>query len=59
MENTSLILHGLGDFVINAEKIGVTGNKETEKIYFSHTGILAGQKVSLASVRKSSPEKIL
>ena len=52
----------MGDFVIiiNAEKIAVTGNKETEKTYFSHTGYPGGSKeISLASVRKSSPEKIL
>ena len=52
----------MGDFVIiiNAEKISVTGNKETEKIYFSHTGYPGGStEISLASMRKSSPEKIL
>ena len=52
----------MGDFVIiiNAEKIGVTGNKESEKTYFSHTGYPGGSKeISLASMRKSSPEKIL
>ena len=52
----------MGDFVIiiNAEKIGVTGNKETEKTYFSHTGYPGGtKKISIASLRKSSPEKIL
>ena len=52
----------MGDFVIiiNAEKIGVTGNKETEKTYFSHTGYPGGSKeISLASIRKSNPEKIL
>lgn len=52
----------MGDFVIiiNAEKINVTGNKETEKTYFSHTGYPGGVKEkSLASVRKSNPERIL
>ena len=52
----------MGDFVIiiNAEKIAVTGNKETEKTYFSHTGYPGGSKeISLASVRKTSPERIL
>ena len=52
----------MGDFVIiiNAEKIGVTGNKETEKTYFSHTGYPGGSKeISLAAVRKSNPEQIL
>ncbi len=52
----------MGDFVIiiNAEKINVSGNKETEKTYFSHTGYPGGVKEkSLASVRKSNPERIL
>ena len=52
----------MGDFVIiiNAEKINVTGNKETEKTYFSHTGYPGGVKQkSLASVRKANPERIL
>ena len=42
------------------QRIGVTGNKETDKIYFSHTGYPGGVKEkSLASLRKSSPERIL
>ncbi len=52
----------MGDFVviINAEKINVTGKKETNKTYFSHTGYPGGGKEkSLASVRKSNPERIL
>ena len=52
----------MGDFVIiiNAEKINVTGNKETKKTYFSHTGYPGGGKEkSLATVRKSNPERIL
>ena len=52
----------MGDFVVivNAEKITVTGNKETKKTYFSHTGYPGGVKnKSLASVRKTNPERIL
>jgi len=35
-----------GDFVIviNADKIRVTGNKETDKIYYHHTGYPGGLK---------------
>lgn len=35
-----------GDFiiVINAEKVVVTGKKETDKIYYSHTGFPGGLK---------------
>ena len=52
----------MGDFVIivNAEKIKVTGNKETGKKYFSHTGYPGGSKeISLASLRRSKPEQVL
>ncbi len=52
----------MGDFVVivNAEKIMVTGNKETEKTYFSHTGYPGGVKQkSLSSVRKANPDRIL
>lgn len=37
-----------GDFivVINAEKVVVTGKKETDKMYYSHTGYPGGLKVT-------------
>ena len=44
----------MGDFVIvvNAEKIRVTGNKETEKYYYRHSGYPGGFKASrCATVR--------
>lgn len=36
----------MGDYVIiiNAEKVAVTGNKETDKIYYHHTGFVGGMK---------------
>ena len=52
----------MGDFVIiiNAEKISVTGNKETKKTYFSHTGYPGGSKeISLSEMRRSNPERIM
>ena len=52
----------MGDFVIiiNAEKISVTGNKEMEKTYFSHTGYPGGSKeISLSELRRSNPERIM
>jgi len=52
----------MGDFVIiiNAEKINVTGNKETKKTYFSHSGYPGGSKeISLSEMRRSNPERIL
>ena len=52
----------MGDFVvvINAEKILVTGNKEEQKKYFSHSGFPGGDKeTSLSSLRAKQPEKII
>ena len=52
----------MGDFVIiiNAEKIKVTGNKETDKTYFKHSGYPGGgSEISLAELRRSKPERIL
>jgi len=52
----------MGDFVIviNADKIKVTGNKETDKKYFRHTGYPGGAKQeSLAAIRRSQPERIV
>ena len=52
----------MGDFVvvINAEKIVVTGNKEEQKKYFSHSGFPGGEKeVTLSSVRRKHPERII
>ena len=52
----------MGDFVviINADKVKVTGKKETVKTYFSHSGYPGGVKVvNLQEVRKKNPEKII
>ena len=51
-----------GDYiiVINAEKIGVTGNKETDKIYYHHTGYIGNLKsISLGKLRKTFPDRII
>ncbi len=46
--------------VINAEKIQVTGSKETEKTYFRHSGFPGGGKVtSVAEMRRKHPERIV
>ena len=46
--------------VINAEKIQVTGSKETDKTYFRHSGFPGGGKeTSLADLRRSKPERII
>lgn len=51
-----------GDYVIivNAEKIYVSGNKETQKIYFRHSGYPGGLRAeTFAKVRKERPERII
>jgi large subunit ribosomal protein L13 len=51
-----------GDYivVINAEKVRVTGNKETDKMYHHHTGYIGSLKsVSLAKMRASHPDRII
>ena len=52
----------MGDFVIviNAEKIQVTGAKETDKFYYRHSGYPGGFKaIRLRDVRRDHPERIL
>jgi large subunit ribosomal protein L13 len=51
-----------GDFVIvvNADKIRVTGNKETEKVYYRHSGYPGGLRgVPLRDMRQTFPDRIL
>ncbi len=43
---------GDGIIVINAEKIAMTGNKKTDKVYYRHTGYPGG-------VKEITPEKLL
>ena len=52
----------MGDFVviINADKVKVTGNKESDKTYFRHSGYPGGiTEVNLKKVREQHPEKII
>jgi large subunit ribosomal protein L13 len=51
-----------GDFVVvvNAEKIKVTGNKETQKFYYRHSNYPGGLKTqSLKDLRERHPDRIL
>jgi large subunit ribosomal protein L13 len=51
-----------GDFVvvINADKVVVTGRKETDKIYQHYTGHMGGLKeTKLCDVRAKHPERII
>ena len=52
----------MGDFVVvvNAEKVRVSGNKEIQKKYFSHSGYPGGSKeIDLQTMRKDHPERII
>lgn len=51
-----------GDFVvvINAEKVRVTGAKETDKLYMTYSGWKGGEKYrSVAQVRAKAPEELI
>lgn len=51
-----------GDYivVINAEKIAVTGNKATDKMYHSHTGFPGGIKsISFDKLIQKKPEMVI
>lgn len=51
-----------GDYiiVINAEKVHVTGRKETDKMYYHHSGYPGGIKsINLQKQRQKAPERII
>lgn len=51
-----------GDYivVINAEKVRVTGNKGSDKIYYSHTGFPGGIKsISFDKLIEKAPERTI
>ena len=51
-----------GDFVvvINAEKVRVTGKKETDKTFMSYSGWKGGEKyATVAQVRAKQPENLI
>ncbi len=51
-----------GDYIIvvNADKVHVTGNKESGKIYYRHSGYPGGIKgTSLGRMRETHPERII
>lgn len=51
-----------GDYIVivNADKIAVTGNKETDKLYHHHTGYPGGLKsITLQKLRAKAPEQII
>ena len=51
-----------GDYivVINAEKIRITGNKRTDKVYYKHSGWPGGLKtITFDKLQDKAPEKII
>ncbi len=51
-----------GDYivVVNAEKIKVTGNKATDKLYYHHTGYPGGIKsISFEKLIEKAPERVI
>jgi large subunit ribosomal protein L13 len=51
-----------GDYIVivNAANVRVTGKKETDKIYWRHSGYPGGIKgTSVATMRESHPERII
>jgi large subunit ribosomal protein L13 len=51
-----------GDFVvvINAEKVAVTGKKETDKMFMTYSGWKGGERYkSVAQVRAKHPEQLI
>lgn len=52
----------MGDYVvvINAEKVALTGKKETQKLYTRHSGYPGGlRRRSVREVRATHPERII
>lgn len=51
-----------GDYivVVNAEKVKVTGNKTTDKMYYHHTGYPGGiRSISFEKLQGKAPERII
>jgi large subunit ribosomal protein L13 len=51
-----------GDYIIvvNAEKVAVTGNKESQKVYRHHTGFMGGlREKSYKEMKATHPERII
>lgn len=51
-----------GDYIVivNAEKIHVSGAKETDKVYYHHTGYIGNMKATaLRDMRARTPERVI
>ena len=52
----------MGDFVvvINAEKVHLTGNKLSQKVYYHHSGYMGGLKsIAIEKLMKEKPEEVI
>ncbi len=52
----------IGDFVIiiNADKVKLTGSKETQKMYYRHSGYMGGMKeTSYMRMKATHPDRII
>ena len=52
----------VGDFivVINADKVRLTGNKLTDKVYYHHSGYIGGMKsITADKLMEKDPEQII
>jgi len=52
----------MGDYVVvvNAEKVRVTGNKLSDKIYYRHSGYMGGLKtITLARMLATHPDRVI
>ena len=60
VDYTSHIDGGDAVVVINAKKINVTGNKENDKKYYSHSGYHGGiTETTVKELREKKPEEIV
>ncbi len=51
---------GDGVIIINADKVHVTGNKEAQKVYKSHTGYIGGlREIGYRRMKERKPEYIV
>ncbi len=51
-----------GDYIIvvNAEKVRVTGNKQTDKVYYRHSGHIGGIKsIRFDKLQQQAPQRII
>lgn len=51
---------GDGVIILNADKIEVTGNKEAQKVYYSHTGFIGGlRELNYRTIKARDPEFVI